>query len=45
MGIHIHVKKHFFYGNEVGGTLGGTRQGPVLQYLCRKLDIEQPEPH
>ena len=32
MGIYI-VKKTFFYSNEVGGTLRGTRQGPVLKYL------------
>jgi len=32
MGIYI-VKKTFFYGNEVGGALRGTRQGPVLKYL------------
>ena len=25
--------KHFFYSNEVGGALRGTRQGPVLEYL------------
>ena len=32
MGIYI-VKKTFFYGNEVGGALRGTRQGTVLKYL------------
>ena len=32
MGIYI-VKKHVLYGNEVGGVLRGTRQGPVLKYL------------
>jgi hypothetical protein len=32
MGIYI-VKKTFFYSNEVGGTLRGTIQCPVLEYL------------
>jgi hypothetical protein len=32
MGIYI-VKKKSFYSNEVGGTLRGTGQGPVLEHL------------
>ena len=33
MGIYIVKKTTCFYGNEVGGPLRGTRQGPVLKYL------------
>ena len=32
MGIFF-VNKTFFYSNEVGGALRGTRQGLVLEYL------------
>ena len=31
-------KKTFFYSNEVGGALRGTRQGPVLEYLWYCID-------
>jgi hypothetical protein len=37
MGIYI-VNKTFLYSNEVGGALRGTRQGPVLEYLCLKRE-------
>jgi hypothetical protein len=33
MGIYIVNKAFFFYSNEVGGALRGTRQGSVLECL------------
>ena len=41
MGIYI-VKKTFFYGNEVGGALRGTRQGsvPKLFYNIERYPVQ-----